>query len=280
MFLTACVSQQALPPVKKPLPSLSPTFVASSSPTQVLTITHTPSLPVCEARTGSLEQSVIDTDMLYKPMRFIVYLPPCYSFNNPERYPVLYLLHGQGFTEEQWIRVGAVETADRLISSGETPPFIIVFPFDYSNKQPTEYKYEDVFIQFLIPEIDKNYRTFPVAAQRAIGGLSRGGAWALRIGARHPQLFGSIGGHSPAIFYVDQKSLQRNLLAMPESQLPRIWLDVGDSDSEYEVIVPFEEFLSKNNISHEWHKYIGWHDEKYWAAHVERYLKWYAQDWR
>jgi enterochelin esterase-like enzyme len=93
-------------------------------------------------------------------------------------------------------------------------------------------------------------------------------------------LFGAIGGHSPAIFLVDDKALRRNLLTIPVSQVPRIWLDAGDSDSEYTVILRFEEFLSKNNIPHEWHTYIGWHDEKYWSAHVKSYLIWYAQDWR
>ena len=234
----------------------------------------------CNEETGSFETGVIDTTLLAKPMRYTVHLPPCYSFDANKRYPVLYLLHGQGFTEDQWIRIGAASSADQLTALGVIPPFIIVFPFDYSYKQPTEYQFEDVFIELLVPTIDSAYRTLPDAPHRAIGGLSRGGAWALHIGARHPEMFGAIGGHSPAIFITDEKSLPRSLLAIPASEMPRIWLDAGDSDSEYGVIVPFEEFLSKNNIPHEWRAYVGWHDEKYWSAHVDRYLEWYAQGWR
>jgi enterochelin esterase-like enzyme len=234
---------------------------------------------VCNKKAGEVVRGVIETDLLDKAMRYNVYLPPCYTADLPKRYPVLYLLHGQGSTEEQWIRVGAVSAADRIIASGEVPAFIIVFPFDYSYKQPNEYNFEQVFVDLLLPQIDREYRTQADATHRAIGGLSRGGAWALRIGTLHPELFGAIGGHSPAIFYVDEKSLMRRLLEIPADLMPRIWLDAGDKDSEHNVIEPLEKFLSENGIPHEWHEYIGWHEEKYWSAHVENYLRWYASGW-
>lgn len=285
VILPACVAQQAVLPINTSALALtetqtSPISTSPATPPAPVPLPATPaSPPVCNSKTGKLESGEIDTTMLAKPMRYTVYLPPCYGFDTNLRYPVLYLLHGQGFTEDQWIRIGAASAADRLISNGETPPFLIVLPFDHSYKQPNQYNFEDVFIQRLMPLIDQNYRTNPVASQRAIGGLSRGGAWALHIGARHPGLFGAIGGHSPAIFYSDQQSLPRNLLAIRPDQMPRIWLDAGDSDSEYDVVLPFEKFLVLKNIPHEWHRYLGWHDEKYWSAHVDKYLRWYALGW-
>ena len=248
-------------------------------------VTHTPPTPtptplaVCAETTGSLEKGIIKTAQLDKPMTYTVYLPPCYTFDQTRRYPVLYLLHGQNSTEEQWIRVGAVSAADQIINTEQTPPFMIVFPFDYSYKQPAEYRFEQVFTDLLIPQIDASYRTQTDASQRAVGGLSRGGAWALRLGTRHPELFGAIGGHSPAIFFTDEKPLNKRILEIPPDQMPRIWLDAGSNDTEYNVIVPFEHLLSDNNIPHQWHEYQGWHDEKYWSAHVKEYLIWYAQNW-
>ena len=35
-----------------------------------------------------------------------MYLPPCYDANRSTRYPVLYMIHGQASTEEQWERLG------------------------------------------------------------------------------------------------------------------------------------------------------------------------------
>jgi len=283
LSLAACAA--ANPPILPMNTALPPTMTSQTQATQQpatvvpLHVEPTSTPSACIATTGRLEKGVVDTELLYQPMRFNVYLPPCYNAEVGKRYPVLYLLHGQGSNEDQWIRIGAGAAADRIISSADAPPFIIVFPYDYSYKQPTEYKFEEVFIDLLLPQIDKTYRTQADSMHRAIGGLSRGGAWALRMGTRNPQLFGAIGGHSPAIFYVDEKPLTRRLLEMTPELMPRIWLDAGDKDSEFGVIGPFEKFLSSNNIPHEWHEYIGWHDEKYWSAHVEEYLRWYASGW-
>lgn len=212
-------------------------------------------------------------------MNYKIYLPPCYLFSSEQRYPVLYLLHGQGSTEDQWINIGVTDAADQLINSGKVPAFIMVFPYDYSTKQPTEYNFEKVFIQILIPKIDSAYRTLPDAHDRAIGGMSRGGAWALHLGINHPNLFGAIGGHSPAIFYSDRNSLTRILQETPEAMIPRIWIDAGNNDSELSLIREFESFLTDQNIPHEWHEFIGFHDKNYWSLHVNQYLNWYTKNW-
>jgi enterochelin esterase-like enzyme len=284
LLLPGCSSPQ---PVLPPNTSVPASAIPVITPTLTLPpVSPAPAAPKftstpagCRETTGIIEKGVITTTLLDKPMPYNVYLPPCYHAGQT-RYPVLYLLHGQNANEDQWLRVGAALALDRLIASGDVLPFIIVMPFDYSSKQPTEYKFEEVFIQLLIPLVDRVYRTFADSSHRAIGGLSRGGAWAIRIGTRHPEMFGAIGGHSPAIFYSDKQSLWGRMLNIPSAELPRIWLDAGDSDSEYETVTSFEQFLSKNTIPHEWHEYIGWHTEAYWSAHVEEYLRWYAEEWK
>lgn len=173
-----------------------------------------------------------------------------------------------------------VTAADRFISNGEGVPLIIVFPYDYSSKQPKEYKFEEAIIQQLLPEVDREYRTLNDRTHRAIGGLSRGGAWAFHLGAKYPDLFSAIGGHSPSIFYNDEISLRKNLMSITQAEMPRIWLDVGDNDSELDLISSFSQFLNSNSIFYEWHVFKGWHDEKYWSAHVEEYLSWYMQGWK
>ncbi len=260
--------------ISEPTPTASPVPLGSALPKTTSTPTG------CHETTGVIEPGVITTKLLDKPMRYNVYLPPCYRQTQPRRFPVLYLLHGQNYDESQWLRLGVATTLDRLIMTGEVAPFIIVMPFDYSFKQPTEYGFEAALTQLLIPQIDLTYRTYQVASQRAIGGLSRGGAWAIRLGTRHPELFGAIGGHSPSIFYADMQTLPVRLLNLPAAQFPRLWLDAGDSDSEYETVAAFEQFLSQHNLPHEWHGYVGWHDEVYWSAHVEEYLSWYAEEWK
>jgi enterochelin esterase-like enzyme len=242
-------------------------------------ISLTPSPDACLSAPGQVLNGVADSSLLAKPMTYRVYLPPCYFEDSSTRYPTLYLLHGQTYNEDQWLRLGAASLMDQLISIGEIRPFIIVFPYDYSYLQPTQYPFEDVFMNVLVPQIDARYRTIPAATDRAVGGLSRGGAWALHLGIRHPDVFGAIGAHSPAIFYSDGSSLKLTLLDLPQEQLPRLFMDIGDSDDELPNMLTFKNFLDEHEIPYEWHSYVGFHEEKYWAAHLEGYLRWYVEGW-
>jgi enterochelin esterase-like enzyme len=233
-------------------------------------------VPTCTETQGSLQQGVINTDLLDKPMTYNVYLPPCYTFDETTRYPVLYLLHGQTADENQWLQLGLAETADRLVASGELQPFIVVMPFDYSLRLPLEYPFEEVFVQMLLPEIDSQYRTLAERPGRAIGGLSRGGGWALWIGLRHPDLFSAIGGHSPGIFNAQFNSTMiKALQAIPPELQPVIYLDAGRNDIDLKTISRFTTLLVDLNLPHEWRLNLGYHDESYWHAHLEEYLRWY-----
>lgn len=235
--------------------------------------------PPCTDRQGSIKSGQILSTKLDKPMNYTVYLPPCYFHDTAERYPVIYLLHGQANSEFEWIQLGITNAADDLITAGLVEPFIMVFPFDHSFKQPDQYGFADVFVGMLIPEIDRLYRTLDDGAHRAIGGISRGGAWAFHLGANYPKLFSAVAGHSPTIFFSDGNSLPKKFLALPENDLPRLWIDLGDSDPGLKLMTEFHDLLTDNYIPHEWHVNKGYHEEKYWAAHLREYLLWYNTDW-
>lgn len=286
LLLLAAGLAQACQPLNQPTPHPTHSPAPSASLAPPASPTPKPSLaplvepietPVCAETSGRLETGVIETELLDKPMRYTVYLPPCYDFG--ENFPALYLLHGQNYAEDQWIRIGAVETADRLIRSGESPPFLIIFPYDYSFKQPTQYNFAQVFLEMLLPRIETDYRARPEAAFRAIGGLSRGGAWAIHLGARNPEIFGAMGAHSPAVFFSDMTTLRLRLSEANRETFPRVYIDVGLQDSEYNSARSFARLLNEMNIPHQWHEYLGFHEEKYWSAHVEEYLRWYAEGW-
>jgi enterochelin esterase-like enzyme len=58
---------------------------------------------------------------------YSIYLPKCYA-NSNLRYPVIYLLHGSGGDEYQWINGGKIDiVAELLIKKGELPPSIKVY---------------------------------------------------------------------------------------------------------------------------------------------------------
>jgi enterochelin esterase-like enzyme len=213
------------------------------------------------------------------PQEYLVYLPPCYDEMTDRRYPVLYLLHGQTYTDDQWVRLGAVEVMDSLFLENGFSPFIIVFPDDrYWNVQAGP-GFGERLVDHLVPYVDRHYRTFASRDYRAIGGMSRGAGWALRLGLQRWELFGTLGLHSLAAFNDDRPSLEAWLEAIPPESWPHIFIDTGESDSELGFNFLFESTLIQLGIPHEWHLYPGAHDEAYWEAHVEEYLRWYAEVW-
>ncbi|HMD80005.1 MAG TPA: alpha/beta hydrolase-fold protein, partial [Anaerolineales bacterium] len=196
-----------------------------------------------------------------------------------QRYPVLYLLHGQTYTQDQWVRLGVVDVIDNLILSGESVPFIVVFPDDRYWNLPPGPGFGQRLVEFLIPFIDGNYRTITNRNHRAIGGLSRGAGWALRLGLTRWELFGSIGLHSLAVLQKDAAKIEDWLADIPSSSRPRVFMDIGDNDGELTMASQVESKFNEYGLSHEWHLYNGAHTEEYWSAHVEEYIQWYAEGW-
>jgi enterochelin esterase-like enzyme len=213
------------------------------------------------------------------PMEFQVYLPPCYDEQPDRRYPVLFLIHGQNYNEDQWDRLGADETANTLIAQGAVSPFLIVMPRDRYWTQPTESTFGSVLVEELIPLIDSRYRTVPERPSRAIGGLSRGASWSIHLGLSRWEHFGIIGAHSLPVFWSDTRQVRSWLDAIPPEQLPRIFMDSGEKDYLLESTLWFENLLTEKGIPHEWYLFPGYHEEAYWQSHLEQYLRFYAAEW-
>src|SRR5215211_6577464 len=267
--------EQATPTLIQPSSTAPPTPLAPVTPSPVPTSTITPL--ACPTNPGHLEEGRLDSTK--PPQEFRIYLPPCYDEKTDQRYPVLYLLHGQTYTDDQWIRLGAVDVTDDLILSGESIPFIIVFPDDRYWNLPPGPGFGQRLVEVVIPYIDSTYRTLPDRGHRAIGGMSRGAGWSLRLGLTHWELFGSIGLHSLAVLQKDASEIGDWLREIPPASRPRVFMDVGDNDQELEMAQRVEDELNDFGLSHEWHLYSGAHTEEYWSAHVEEYIRWYAEGW-
>ena len=275
-FSACSPSNQETPVPILPSSTVAPTLPATSTPSPVPTSTSTPL--ACLTNPGRIEEGSLDST---KPAQeFRIYLPPCYDEKTDQRYPVLYLLHGQTYTDDQWIRLGAVEVANELILSGESVPFIIVFPDDRYWNLPPGPGFGQRLEEALIPYIDSTYRTLPDRNQRAIGGMSRGAGWALHLGLTRWDLFGTIGLHSLAVLQKDASEIRDWLRDIPPLSRPRVFMDIGDNDQEYEMAQQVEAQFNAFHLTHEWHLYSGSHTEEYWSAHVEEYIRWYAEGWK
>ncbi len=228
-----------------------------------------------------METGSFRSERLKLPMEYRIWLPPCYDEETEQRFPALYMLHGQNYNEDQWDRLGIDETAGSLIATGELPPFIIVMPRDRNWSQPEEDPFGEVFVEEFLPWVDETYRTRAERGYRAVGGLSRGAGWAVHFGLSQWELFGSIGAHSLPVFWTDTPRIHKWLDAIPAGQTPRIYLDIGDRDRPQILASArwFEELLTDKGIPHVWHLFSGYHEEAYWERHLEKYLRWYASPW-
>ena len=109
-----------------------------------------------------------------------VYIPAEYEKNPNKKYPVLYLVHGWGENENGWsIQGHMANIMDGLIESGKAVPMIVVMPSGdiqtNSDVREASGDITKIYINDLIPFIDKTFRTYTDKKHRAMAGLSRGG---------------------------------------------------------------------------------------------------------
>jgi enterochelin esterase-like enzyme len=257
--------------------TLTPAQTKASQPTP--TQPATTATPDCLSAGGELTSAHFYSEQLENDLYFHIYLPPCYNSASNQRFPVVYLLHGLSYTNNQWPRLKLVNTMDSLIAQREIAPFIIIMPLEAIFAPPQTSHFGDALILDLIPWVDNHYKTLPEKTYRGIGGVSRGAAWAVHLGFEHYDLFASVGAHSLPLFEADGGHLTAWMTQPPLEELPRFFIDIGRNDQEWKTTQTFADLLDENNIPHEWYLFNNGHTEVYWTNHLDQYLHWYAQNW-
>jgi enterochelin esterase-like enzyme len=138
---------------------------------------------------------------LERKWSYSVYLPEGYE-GSQLRYPVLYLLHGNGGDQHSWAKQGRIQpTLDALIGKGEIPPAIVVMP-DAGTTWFVDRKerMETAFMRDLIPEVERRFRTIEARNGRLLAGLSMGAYGSLRFVLKYPEMFAAAALLSPAIY--------------------------------------------------------------------------------
>ena len=290
--VTGCQGQSAVaaPPEPTHGNTLEPTSVNTLEPVQTATQTPLPATPTvtssptpagCSEKAGRITQAEMASKLLPYPLKLRIYLPPCFEPGARQGYPVIILLHGQGSKDDQWEHLGVARAADQVINSGETRPFLIVMPREeYYLQDPVVSKFAEALVEELLPMLKQKYNICAPRECWAIGGISRGAAWAVRIGLINWSLFGSIGGHSLPPFKNDPYRLPEWLRLIPEGKAPRLWIDIGALDPWLKSAIEFEDLLNLYRFPFEWHLFSGTHNEAYWQSNIEVYLHWYTQIWK
>ncbi len=148
--------------------------------------------------------------------RMHVYTPPGYEAGN-SKYPVFYLLHGAGDSDDSWTSVGrAGFILDNLIAAKQARPMVVVMPAGHTTRGPAPaaaassatapaagrsatQDFVNEFNADIAPYIAKNYRVLTDRADTAIAGLSMGGSQTLQIAVPQLEKFGYVGVFSSGL---------------------------------------------------------------------------------
>lgn len=224
---------------------------------------------------GKIDTVLYQSKTVGTKRKALVYTPPGYSKNI--KYPVLYLLHGIGGDDKEWLRGARPQVIlDNLYSNKKLEPMIVVMPngramkddraigniFD-SVKVQAFATFEKDLLNDLIPFVEKKYSVKKQREYRAIAGLSMGGGQSLNFGLGNLDKFAWVGGFSSA----PNTKLPEVLVPDPAktaTQLKLLWISCGIDDG----LMPFSQrthdYLQKNNVPHIFYTETGVHDFNVW----------------
>jgi enterochelin esterase family protein len=220
---------------------------------------------------------------------FWVYTPPGYDPKASTRYPVLYLLHGFSDDASAWSSVGLANVIlDNLIARRQAKPMVIVMPLGYGTmemvqagwgrprdpglRQRNQEKFRDCLLLEVMPQVQKAYRVQPKAADRAIAGLSMGGAESLFVGLNQPDKFAWVGAFSAGIRETNYASLYPTLDAAVNGQLRLLWIGCGEQDGLMVDNERFAQWLSARDIHHTFVRTPGQHSFRVWRRYLADFV--------
>jgi enterochelin esterase-like enzyme len=240
---------------------------------------HPPPTSAC-AKDGSVQSDSAAGIQPGSTIRFEIYLPPCYDQQAPLSYPVLYLLHGASGGSFTWNQNGAARVANRMIRSGEVPPFILVTPGFASDVSASLDSICVTLADGLVPQIDRRFRTLADRQHRAVAGASFGGVVATTMAFQFPAQFGSVGSFGGGILDRQVEDFNRWLAATPPDRRPRALIDIGDQDTTMRSFTNvLTQTLTQHTVPYTLIVEPGDHSYRYWASHLETYYRWFAEDW-
>ncbi len=205
-----------------------------------------------------------------------VYTPPGYETSENIRYPVLYLLHGMGDTEDAWTVVGRANViVDNLLAKNKARPLVIVMPYGHTPSAPPDMRsignyeaFERDLIEDVIPYVQNRYRVSKGQKDRAIVGLSMGGGQSLTVGLGNPELFGWVGAFSSAVPRGQKLDKLLAKAKVGNEKLNLLWVGCGRKDFLYQANQKLIERLKSGNIKHIAHITDGGHEWRLWRRYL------------
>jgi len=250
---------------------------------------------------GTVTKIWYKSSVLGMDRRVYVYTPAGYE-SSTTKYPVFYLLHGAGGDEDAWTNMGrTAQIMDNLIAQGKAKPMIVVMTNGNANQAGAQNevppipaqagqgmaaytrsagKFEEHLVKDVVPFIEKNYRVLTGMDNRAIAGLSMGGAHTQTITNNNPGMFGYIGVYSMGLMNFgpqnqDAAKLEQErdtkIEALKNSGYKLYWIGCGKDDFVYQSAVNLRNLLDKHNFKYIYRESTGGHTWANWRIYLSEF---------
>lgn len=212
------------------------------------------------------------------------------GYERRDKRPMLVLLHGRG-TPPDRLSDGAIRKA--LAGAGAHAP-IVALPYGGEASYWHD-RADGAWGRFVTDEVIPKVADAYGGDRRrvAIGGVSMGGYGAFNLARMHPGRFCAVGGHSPALWqtsgetaagaFDNAEDFVRNDVIAAARNRPGaflgypIWLDAGDEDPFRPGIQAMLAALRQDGADVRARTWPGAHENAYWEAHYDSYLRFYTR---
>ena len=252
-----------------------------------------PWLPAAGVPRGAIARHTFRSTVANDERDYFVYTPPGYDPRRSRPYPVMFVLHGLGDDAERWMNGGAANVIlDNLIAAGKAVPMVMVTTLGYgvSNGPAGAMAPENLtgytksLLTEVMPAVEKSYNVSRNREERAIAGLSMGGAETLYTALNNLDRFAWIASFSGAFVMwpgampatppagaagpapapggpggrgrgamrtLDVSVFEKTFPALDaraNSQIRMLWITCGTADSLLGVNRQFKDWLKSKNV--------------------------------
>jgi len=264
---------------------------ATRSQTRVQSLLHVPGIVVEDEQAvahGAIALVDYRSPVFTVPRRMHVYTPPGYAADKGP-YPVLYLLHGGGDSDENWSTVGrAGFILDNLIASGKARPMIVVMPAGHvpaadgsiagamtamsadADKDP----FTRDLITTIVPYVESHYAASARARDRAIAGLSMGGVQTGNIALAYSDKFPWVGIFSSGWFpevRADVERLHGKDMDRAGKTERLMWVGYGKTDIARDNSKAMLKMFTAHGIKYQELETEGGHSYANWRLYLARF---------
>jgi enterochelin esterase-like enzyme len=245
---------------------------------------------------GAVASVTYFSKSLNKFRRLHVYTPPGYEAGS-QKFPIFYLLHGAGDSDDSWTSVGrAGFIMDNLIADKKAKPMVVVMPaghtgpFDVTPPASGGPQYVDFGNDFendIMPYAETHYRLLHDRQHRAIAGLSMGGAQTLNIAIPHPDEFAYVGVFSSGLIGIvplgrgtdappggptwEQQHLAELDNAAAKKDLKLLWFSTGKDDFLLNTTKATVELFQKHGYQPIFQQSAGAHTWTNWREYLNQF---------